>query len=115
MSSPLRLMRELRSVGGTLRLDGDRLLVSAPTGLISSALRAQLIRYKAQVIAVLRETEPSDKDLLLPVIELLAVAWRRHERIPQVSNRPGRRDGVGVALCSQQSVHGGGQEMSSPL
>jgi amino acid adenylation domain-containing protein/non-ribosomal peptide synthase protein (TIGR01720 family) len=53
------LLLRLRALGVTLTLDGERLKVSGPSGVITEELRAELAPRKAELIAFLREAAPS--------------------------------------------------------
>lgn len=49
----------LRSLDVELQADGDRLRVSAPRGVLTSALRMELTDRKAEILAFLRQTDAS--------------------------------------------------------
>src|SRR5262245_57904371 len=50
------LVAHLRTLDITLALDADRLRCSAPEGVLTDALRAELTVRKAEIVAWLRET-----------------------------------------------------------
>jgi TubC N-terminal docking domain len=52
------LMREVSDAGGTVRLEGDVLRLSAPEPL-PEELRARLRQHKAEIVALLSPAEPA--------------------------------------------------------
>lgn len=58
------LLLRLRGLGVTLTLDGERLKVSGPSGVITEALRAELAPRKAELIAYLREAASQGQSVI---------------------------------------------------
>jgi hypothetical protein len=57
------LMRQITQAGGTVRLEGDALRLSAP-GPLADELRARLRQHKAQILALLSAAEPANNVVL---------------------------------------------------
>ena len=55
----LDLLREVSEAGGTVRLEGDMLRLSAPEPL-PDELRARLRQHKAEIVALLSAAEPAN-------------------------------------------------------
>ena len=60
MTPAAAFLRDLRSRGAVLRVEGDRLQGDAPRGVLTAADRAQVVARKAELVALLRaEAEPA--------------------------------------------------------
>jgi non-ribosomal peptide synthase protein (TIGR01720 family) len=57
MMGVARFLSHIRDLGISLWLDGDDLRYSAPKGVLSQDLRAELVARKAEILAFLRETQ----------------------------------------------------------
>ena len=55
----LDLLRQVTETGGTVRLEGDMLRLSAPEPL-PDELRARLRQHKAEIVALLSAAEPAN-------------------------------------------------------
>ena len=53
------VLREVSEAGGTVRLEGDMLRLSAPEPL-PDQLRARLRQHKAEIVALLSAVEPAN-------------------------------------------------------
>jgi TubC N-terminal docking domain len=113
MTTASLLIVQLRTNGVSLRSEGTRLIVEAPSGVITPDLREQMTHLKPQILSALEaETLASEADSVttkaIPEIALLlAAAYRRFTNIPQVRNTP--RPGSGdprLANSDAESVHG---------
>jgi hypothetical protein len=68
----LDLLRQVTETGGTVRLEGDMLRLSAPEPL-SDELRARLRQHKAEIVALLSAAEPeNDASAGRPAVDHLA-------------------------------------------
>ena|SRR2546427_10797665 len=54
--SPESLFAELKSLGASLRSDGERLVIDAPSGVVYPALRAQISGNKGALLRLLNTT-----------------------------------------------------------
>lgn len=72
-----QLLHKLNKLGIKLRLDGDKLGINAPIGIMSAELRAELAQHKDKLLASLRQTGVTQT---LPVITHDATA--RFEPFP---------------------------------
>ena len=60
MTQAAAFLRDLRARGAVLRVEGDRLQGDAPRGVLTAEARAQLVAFKAELLALLRaEAEPA--------------------------------------------------------
>jgi TubC N-terminal docking domain len=81
--SPASLVNQLRAAGGSIRCDGGRLVIEAPPGVITAELRAELSKYKAELIALLESGTGNTGDAAETIqarnriAGLLAMAYRR--------------------------------------
>jgi TubC N-terminal docking domain len=62
-AAAIDLLREVSDAGGTVRLEGDMLRLSAPEPL-PDELRARLLRHKAEIVALLSAAEPANEVVL---------------------------------------------------
>jgi TubC N-terminal docking domain/Condensation domain len=63
----IELMSHLRELDVKLWAEGDRLHWSAPKGILTPALRAELGRHKADILAFLREAQRAVGSTLPPI------------------------------------------------
>lgn len=56
MKSLIQFLSDLRAVGVVLAIDGERLIINAPKGAVTSELRAELAQRKAEILAFLRDS-----------------------------------------------------------
>lgn len=115
MTAANDFLADLRKAGIIVRANGDRLVVEAPAGLVTTQLRDELARRKETLLFALRDSielrlVPEDMEILREVANLLAVAYQRFLRIPRVpAEEASCKATVGVALSGESSVYGGGQ------
>ena len=104
---------KLRGAGVVLRMNGDRLLVQAPAGVVTAELREEIVRRKPELISAIQGSSsktPAEPDSLREIANLLTAAYQRYVAIPKphaeqrIESAP-----AGVALFGTTSVHGGGQ------
>lgn len=74
------LLSSLTRQGVQIGLDGERLSIRAPKGVLTPALHTQLAQHKAEILAALRAGAQADLEPVLPQI-VLAPA-ERHEPFP---------------------------------
>ena len=55
---PFELLSQLRSLGVEVWAEGDRLRYKAPKGALTPELRAELVGYKADILAFLHKATP---------------------------------------------------------
>ena len=67
MKSLARLLNELTRRDIVLRREGDQVWYSAPKGALTPALRAQIQKQKAEILALLREREETERDVPSPI------------------------------------------------
>jgi hypothetical protein len=112
--SPAKLLAELRRAGALLTINGERLAIEAPAGVITAETREQLARQKSELVSLLQATEPLVDEVATEAnrgfAKLLATAYRRYSKVPRVpANRTTGPPSGGVALSGASSVHGDGQ------
>jgi hypothetical protein len=111
MKAAASLIAKLRASKVSIRSEGGRLIVEAPSGVITAEVRAELAKRKSELLAAL-EAEIPEQDSALThaqneVAGLLAVAYKRYIAIPNVG--AGRNTNSGDAALAKspgQSVHG---------
>ena len=77
----LDLLRQLRRQGAVLILDGDRLRIEAPTGLITEDMRQQLADHKAEIVAELRRQHDAVAALSLDQLARAGLIVRVHSTV----------------------------------
>lgn len=89
MNSVIQLVSDLRSLGVVLSLDGERLVVNAPRGVMTPEIRTELSSRKEEILTFLRErnghgaVEPEfDPDAELPPSRSQARLWFIEQRDP---------------------------------
>ena len=116
MTAANNFLADLRKAGIIVRANGDRLVVEAPAGLVTTQLRDELARRKTTLLFALRDSTepglgPEDSENLHEVASLLAVAYQRFLRIPKVPvDQAFCATPAGVALSAGPSVHEGGRK-----
>jgi hypothetical protein len=68
------LLTELQSLGVVLVANGGRLSIDAPKGIITPAIRAELARHKAELLALLAPSTPAAPTLTRPTLDAAPVA-----------------------------------------
>ena len=58
-----RLLGDLRALGVRVKASGDRLRIYAPRGVLTAELRAALVRYKTELLRMIKQ--PSDLHFVL--------------------------------------------------
>jgi len=107
-------LADLREAGIVLRASGDRLVVEAPAGLVTSQLRHELVRRKGELISVLRGSveiriDPLDNERVCDVAKLLAAGYRRYLKTAEAAvNQRRNTSSDGLAFRPASSVHEGG-------
>jgi hypothetical protein len=106
-------IKKVQTLGVSLSANGTRLVIGAPSGVITRELREQFLQLKPAILAELNAgavshtTEAHPSGAIREVATLLALAYRRY----QAGNRDAdQRAGGGdsrLANSGQQSVHGG--------
>lgn len=108
MTSAANVIARIRSLGASLSLDGPRLIVDAPRGVITRELREEIVRLKPAILAELSAgADRLPRDAVHQVAGLLAIAYRRHR---DACTGPCGSAGQGdsrLANFVHQSVHGG--------
>ncbi len=107
------LVAKLRGVGVRLGRERDRLVVHAPSGVLTPELKTELLGLKQQVLATL-DREAIDvggegdvsRDVRHEIAGLLAVAYGRYQAAHRALSQPSRLPVNGLALSGGSSVHG---------
>jgi hypothetical protein len=111
--SATSLLSHLRTAGISLSHERDRLIVEAPSGVITAELRTELAKQKAELIAAIdAQRARSDGDLALTTARrqipgLLAIAYMRYTAV-QRAGRDHQEGSSGDSLANsdEASVHG---------
>lgn len=111
--SAASLLAQLRAAGVSINSGQGRLIVEAPTGVITPELHAELVQCKAELICELEKPPViADEDSAViearrEIVGLLAVAYRRCSAVQRVgTDRSSRPTNQGLANSSETSVHG---------
>ena len=111
--SAASLLSRLRTAGISLSHEGGRLIVEAPSGVITAEVRTELAKQKLELIAALdAQRARLDGDLALTtarqqIAHLLAIAYMRYAAV-QRAGRDHQEGSSGVSLANsdEASVHG---------
>lgn len=114
MSGATSLVASLRGMGATLRREGTRVVVEAPSGVITLEIRGQLAESKRELLEVLAKDSPAyagfdhqAADAVHEISSLLAIAYRRYSAVQRVGSDRRNDSGNGdLANSSESSVHG---------
>ncbi|HEX9439846.1 MAG TPA: hypothetical protein VF909_09200, partial [Roseiflexaceae bacterium] len=66
----LTFLADLRDLGVRLWVEGDRLRYSAPPGVLTAALRAEIAARRADMLSVLRAAERSGRAQPSPIVPI---------------------------------------------
>jgi TubC N-terminal docking domain len=102
---------QLRSVGISVNVEGDRLIVDAPADVVTAELRAEIAVRKTELIAALEvgHDDLDNSDLIevrREIADLLAIAYRRYAAVMRACDHqpsPGTHE---LANSRRSSVHG---------
>jgi hypothetical protein len=102
---------QLRSVGISVSVEGDHLIVDAPAGVVTAELRAEFAVRKAELIAALEvgHDDLDDSDLIQvrrEIADLLAIAYRRYAAVVRAGDRQPSSGIHELANFQHSSVHG---------
>ena len=110
--SPAFLVTQLRAAGGSITCDGRRLVIKAPTGVVTADLRTELAKYKTELIALLQSGtgntgETADTTQARNrIASLLATAYRRSVTPPRAVKHQATSGNDRLAILVTPSVHG---------
>lgn len=74
------LLSQLRRLGVQLSVDGGRLRVNAPKGVLDDALKAELSRCKEGIVAALAGSDPGRCDEAIPAVERSGLLPLSHQQ-----------------------------------
>jgi hypothetical protein len=106
------LLSMLRNAGATISSGRGRLIVEAPPGVLTAAVREDLAKHKAAVLALLGATpKNTDEDPILheafrEITNFLVVAYRRYAAVSRVGQDRISDSPPKLAISSGESVHG---------
>lgn len=110
--SAVSLLTQLRAAGASITCDRGRLIIEAPAGLMTPELRTELVKYKAELIAMVKATSGNigtDAETIEArnrIAGLLAMAHRRIVAMKCAGERQATPGNHELAKLPRSSVHG---------
>ncbi|SRR5579871_2378553 len=109
----VRLLAQLRAAGASISSKNGRLVIEVQPGVVTADLRAELVKCKADLLAMLapapcqHDEDPMIREVRRGLAGLLAVAYRRYAAIQRVGpDQPNTPAKDALANSSGSSVHG---------